>query len=182
MDQFRQRLGREWDSVTPEQHRLIVAERLHHRLAKAVVTDDAPAPVVERPNIPDRDLPVGPPVERHRTHPERHELRRVRVHDRHDIGPGLEDVAMQEGFTCVAPPRLDGQAVEAVLAHVADARAARGDKARHVPAVRIGQAARAHVRLDVENAFLACENPVREDEVFKEGLFRGGLCRLRIRG
>ena len=141
--------------MTPEQRRLIVAERFHHRFAKAVVTDDAPAPVVERPNIPDRDLPAWPPIERRRTHPERHELRRVRVRDRHDIGPSLEDVTMQEGLTRVAPPRLDGQAVEAVLAHVTDARAARGDKARHVPAVRIRQAARTDMRLNVEDAFLA---------------------------
>ena len=183
MDRFRQRLGRERDSVPPQQHRLVVAELLRHRLAERVTADDAVAPVVDRPNIPDRDRPVWTPVERHGTHPERHELRRVRMHDRHDVGPGLEDLAMQEGFTCIVVARaFDRRALEVVLDHVAEARAARGDKARHVPVVRIRLAARAHVRLDVEDAYLARENPVRQDEVFEESLFRGGLCGLRIRG
>ena len=162
MNRFRQRLGRQRDSVPPEQHCLVVAELLRHRLAERVAADDAVAAVVDWTNIPDRDRPVWTPVERHGTHAERHELRRVRVDDSHDVGSGLEDLAMQERFTCIVVARaFDRRALEVVLDHVAEARAAWGDKARHVPVVRIRLAARAHVRLDVENAYLARENPVR---------------------
>ncbi len=106
----------------------------------------------------------------------------MRVDDRHHIRPGLEDLAMQEGFARIVIARaLDGRALEVVLDHVAEACATRGDETRHVPVVRIRFAARAHVRLDVEDADLARENPVRQDEVFEESLLRKGRCRLRCR-
>ena len=102
----------------------------------------------------------------------------MRVEDRHHIRPRLESLAMQEGFACIVIARaVDRRALEVVLDHVAQACTTRGDKARHVPVVRIRLAARAHVRLDVEDAHLAGENPVRQNEVFEESLFAKG-CRL----
>jgi len=99
----------------------------------------------------------------------------MRVEDRHHIRPGLEGLAVQVNFARIVIARtIDRGGLEIVLDHIAQACATRGDKARHVPVVRIRLAARAHVRLDVEDAHFAGENPVRQNEVFEESLFAQG--------
>ena len=145
-------------AVSLEENGLLVAESLRKRSSQGRGFNDPGTPIVELANIKDREAQIDEAPaqtviggEGYRTGTESHQFRRVRVHDRVDVGPRLVNLAVNKAFQIlIGTLSGDWLAVEVVFDE-----ACRGDHARRNPArqkvmIRIGGAAHADVSGGVE--------------------------------
>jgi len=115
--------------------------------------------------VADKGRHVEQGAHRHAGDAERDHRRRVVVHYRHDVGPGLVDFAVDIALAHrLAAGVVQRPAVEVVFEDVLGLHPLRRDGVRQVIAVRILRRAQADVAIGVDHAVLG-EDAVRGDQV-----------------